>query len=60
MANKRFIKTFEEGTTFIATEIFVDTVTGVNYIFHRNGQAGGMTVLLDENGKPVVTPKETL
>ena len=35
-------------------EILVDTQTGVNYIFHRNGNAAGFTPLLDKDGKPVV------
>lgn len=36
-------------------EIWVDKETGVNYIFHWNGSAGGMTPLLGADGKPVVT-----
>ena len=38
------------------TEIWVDRETGVNYVFH--GYAGGLTPLLDKDGKPVVTPIE--
>jgi len=38
------------------TEIWVDKETGVNYLFHKDGSAGGLTVLLDRDGKPVVTP----
>lgn len=37
--------------------IAVDTVTGVNYIMFTEGYAGGMTVLLDKDGKPVITPE---
>lgn len=36
-------------------EIWVDKETGVNYVFHASGYAGGMTPLLDEDGKPVVS-----
>ena len=36
-------------------EILVYTQTGVNYIFHRNGNAAGFTPLLDKDGKPVVS-----
>ena len=32
-----------------------DTETGVNYVFHKDGYAGGLTPLLDKDGKPVVT-----
>jgi hypothetical protein len=28
----------------------------VNYLFRQSGYAGGMTVLLDREGKPVITP----
>ncbi len=38
------------------TQILVDKVTGVNYLWHGNAQSGGLTVLLDKDGKPVVTP----
>lgn len=37
-------------------EIWVDKITGVNYLFHFAGHSGGLTPLLDENGKPVITP----
>ena len=36
------------------TKIIIDKKTGVNYLFHGLGSAGGLTVLLDENGKPVI------
>lgn len=42
------------------TEIFVDKETGVNYICHASGYSGGLTVLLDSEGKPVITPVESL
>ena len=51
---KRFKKTYSQGTVNV-TEIWVDTETGVNYIFCFNGYSGGMTVLLDSEGKPVIT-----
>ena len=54
MAEERFVKIYKQGINTI-TEIWVDKVTGVNYIFHMSGYAGGLTPLLDENGKPVVT-----
>lgn len=37
------------------TKILVDTVTGVSYLWHRDGYAGGLTVLVDKDGKPVIT-----
>ena len=62
MANKeRFVKTYSysEGiANVVITKILVDTETGVNYVFHRDGYSGGLTPLLDKDGKPVVTPIE--
>ena len=53
---KRFEKTYSQGAG--AVEIWVDKETGVNYLFHASGYAGGLTVLVDKDGKPVVTPIE--
>ena len=36
-------------------EIWVDKETGVNYLFRRDGYGGGLTVLLDKNGNPVIS-----
>ena len=55
--DKRFEKTYSQGSLNV-TEIWVDKQTGVNYVFHACGNAGGMTVLLDRDGKPVITPVE--
>ena len=32
----------------------MDTQTGVNYLFCNSGNAGGLTPLLDREGKPVI------
>lgn len=53
--DERFVKVYTQGT-LTTTEIWVDKETGVNYLFHASGYAGGMTPLLDRDGKPVVTP----
>ena len=39
------------------TEIWVDRETGVNYVFHFSGYAGGLTPLPDKDGKPVDSVK---
>lgn len=52
--SERFVKVYSQGVANV-TEIWVDKVTGVNYVFHMNGYAGGLTPLLDKDGKPVVT-----
>ena len=36
--------------------IYVDRKTGVNYLFSSCGNAGGLCVLVDREGKPIVTP----
>ncbi len=54
--DKRFVRVYKQGAGSI--EIWVDKVTGVNYLYHQSGYAGGLTVLLDKDGKPVVTPVE--
>jgi hypothetical protein len=51
---KRFVWRESEG--FLKeTRIIVDTITGVNYLFVRDGYAGGLTPLLDGDGNPIVT-----
>ena len=51
----RFEKIYSQGAINVM-EIWVDRETGVNYVFHASGNAGGMTPLLDRNGNPVVSP----
>ena len=51
----RFEKVYSQGKLNV-TEIWVDKETGVNYVFHASGYAGGMTPLLDRDGKPIITP----
>ncbi len=53
---KRFIKTYAQGGFSTAMQIWVDRKTGVNYLYSQSGYAGGLTVLLDREGKPVITP----
>ena len=57
--NDRFEKVYSQGTLNV-TEIWVDKETGVNYVYHAAGNSGGMTVLLDQDGKPVITPRYNL
>ena len=51
---KRFVWLESEGV-LKGTDIIVDTKTGVNYLFVKDGYAGGLTPLLDEHGNPIVT-----
>jgi len=53
--DERFEKTYSQGV-MNTIEIWVDKKTGVNYVFRQSGYAGGITPLLDRDGKPVVSP----
>ena len=55
-SNDRFVKTYSQGG-FISNqmEVWVDKQTGVNYLYAATGQAAGLTVLLNREGKPVIT-----
>ncbi len=54
MDKNRFKKIYSQGTMCVS-EIWVDTVTGVQYLYHRDGNTGGLTPLLDENGKVIIS-----
>lgn len=60
MARKeeRFIRIHSENMG--CEQILVDKKTGVNYLFVQSGYAGGLTVLVDTTGKPIVTPVSQL
>ena len=51
---KRCVKIYSDGMMNVS-EIWVDTKTGVNYFYHACGSSGGLTPLLDRDGKPVVS-----
>lgn len=53
---KRFEKVYSQSAG--STEIWIDKETGVNYLFHSSGYAGGLTVLVNKDGSPVVTSVE--
>lgn len=59
MAKKeeRFVKVTEEGCFLGCNEVWVDTRTGVQYLYHYAGNAGGLTVLVDAEGKPLLYRK---
>lgn len=61
--DKRFVFNKDEATALAMganAQIVVDQKTGINYLFVSSGYAGGLTVLLDREGKPVVTTVTTL
>ena len=56
MAKDRF-DIQEKNTMNLLTEtmVIVDKVTGVNYLYVGRGYGGGLTPLIDADGKPIVT-----
>lgn len=57
--DKRFTKTYSQSGFASDIQIWIDNETGVNYVFIQNGYSGGLTPLIDSEGKPVVTPIST-
>lgn len=53
--SERFVQTYAQGGKNMM-EVWVDTQTGVNYLYAATGQAGGLTVLLDRDGRPIISP----
>ncbi|MBQ3724590.1 MAG: xylan 1,4-beta-xylosidase [Oscillospiraceae bacterium] len=51
--DKRFTKVYAQGALG-GLEIFVDTETSVQYLFIQSGYGGGLTVLVDQEGKPLL------
>ncbi len=59
MARDRFVEVYSQGLTNVE-KIIVDTETGVNYVLASSAMTVGcgMSVLVDAEGKPIVTPME--
>lgn len=57
----RFEEIYRQGGGFSieVTKILLDRETGVQYLYHENGTSGGLTPLLDQDGKAVVTLAES-
>ena len=53
---KRFEVVLSEKISLACSSVLIlrDRETGINYLFTKSGYAGGLTPLLDQNGKPVV------
>lgn len=57
MAKERFVEVYSQGVTNVR-KIIVDAETGVNYFLASSNMTSGcgITVLVDAEGKPLVTP----
>lgn len=55
--NDRFEVSYKEirSAGFEKRVIYVDKETGVNYLYVQIGYGGGLTPLLNADGKPVIT-----
>ena len=58
MSDKRFEVTYKQSGLTGSTQIWVDKETGVNYLYVSGGYSGGLTPLLDRDGKPVISAVE--
>ena len=59
--DKRFELVYDEGSSLSddgLRKVFVDKETGVCYLTWKSGYAGGITPLLDSEGKPVIMKSE--
>ena len=50
----RFVKVLEGSGIITSSEVWVDTQTGVQYLYHASGNSGGLTVLVDAEGRPLL------
>ena len=57
MKKDRFVEVYSQGAVNVV-KIIVDKETGVNYLLgsHDLRTGTGLTVMVDQDGKPVVTP----
>lgn len=57
MTKERFVEVYSQGVTNVR-KIIVDAETGVNYLLASSNMTSGcgITVLVDAEGKPLVTP----
>lgn len=57
MAQERFVEVYSQGVTNVR-KIIVDSKTGVNYFLTSSNMTSGcgVAVLVDAEGKPLVTP----
>ena len=53
----RFKRIYIQGVVSVM-EIWVDTETGVNYLYREDGYSGGLTPLLDRDVKPLITDSQ--
>ena len=59
MARDRFDIKEKEGVSLMTDAVvIVDKFTGVNYLYVHRGYGGGLTPLLDSEGKPIISKED--
>lgn len=53
MADKRFEEVYTQGKLKV-TKVIRDNETGVLYMMQQEGYGAGLTVMVDQEGKPLV------
>ncbi|MFD1453439.1 MULTISPECIES: DUF6440 family protein [Oceanobacillus] len=53
MADNRFEEVYTQGKMKV-TKVIRDNETGVLYMLHQEGYGAGLTVMVDQDGKPLV------
>jgi hypothetical protein len=48
------VAALSKGSFASTASVIADSKTGVQYLYFASGYGGGLTVLVDENGKPIV------
>lgn len=49
--NRRFVEVYRD---YFSNVIYVDSKTNVMYYWHKDCYSGGLTVMIDENGQPLL------
>jgi len=49
-----FFGRFQRYKADVWTYVYTDKVTGVCYLWHASGYGGGLAVMVDANGKPLI------
>ncbi len=59
MARDRFDIKEKEGVSLMTDAVvIIDKFTGVNYLYVQRGYGGGLTPLLDSEGKPIISKED--
>ncbi|WP_130859347.1 DUF6440 family protein [Gracilibacillus phocaeensis] len=53
MSDNRFEEVYTQGKWKV-TKVIRDNETGVLYMLHQEGYGAGLTVMVDQDGKPLV------